>query len=368
MEAANNDRVYIQAENVEILMLFIQFKLRFFDIPHSNPSMSTSKKIIAVVGATGTQGASVARTFLALPNWHVRCLTRSPSSEKSQELAKQGAEVVKAELNDPESLHEAFAGVHAIFLNTDYWQPYRQAKASGEDEATSCKIGYDTEVAFGKNAIDVALEVPTLERFVYSALGPMNAASGGKYPHSNHWETKAYLVNYIQSTKLKAISSFIYVGAYLTNAFLYPKLRPDTGEYCLVLPARKQTRMPVIDTARSTGPFVRALIEDEASETSLLAYDEYLNFEQIIETWSKVTGKQAVFVQMTMQEMHEQFGVPIEVLGGPAFIDEFDYCAGVEGVIEPAQLKSRVSVKSFEESLRTLDDEILLGSQDPRQP
>ncbi|KAJ5630844.1 uncharacterized protein N7484_010944 [Penicillium longicatenatum] len=326
--------------------------------------MSPTKKIIAVVGATGAQGSSVARTFLALPNWHVRCLTRSPSSERAQTLAKQGAELAQADLDDPETLSRAFAGIHAIFLNTDFWDPYGRAIASGTNAATSAKIGYDTEIRFGKNAIDAAREIPTLERFVYSALGPMNAASGGKYPHSYHWETKAYLANYIQSTELGKLSSFIYIGGYLTNQFLYPKFRKEFGGYTLILPASKQTRLPIIDTARSTGPFVRALIEEEAPGTKLLAYDEYLNFEEIIKIWSKVTGKQAMFMQMDMQDMHEKFGVPIEVLGGPAFLDEFDYCAGIEGVIEPAQLKSRVDMKSFEELLKGMDVDFLLGTKD----
>ncbi|KAJ5719891.1 hypothetical protein N7493_006769 [Penicillium malachiteum] len=324
----------------------------------------SAKKIIAVVGATGTQGSSVARAFLSLPNWHVRCLTRSPSSKASQALANDGAQIMEADLSDPESLRGAFSGVHAIFLNTDYWGPYRQAVTSGKDSATSAKIGYDAEVQLGKNAIHAALEVSTLERFIYSALGPMNAASGGKYPYSYHWETKAYLVDYIEGTKLRDIASFIYIGAYLTNQFLYPKLHKDSGEFALVLPASKRTRLPVIDTVRSTGPFVRALIEDEEAGTKLLAYDEYLPFEEIISIWSKVTGREAVFVQMDMQDMHEKFGVPIEVLGGPAYLDEFDYCAGVPNVIEPSQLKSRVAVRSFEESLIGLDADILFGTKD----
>lgn len=46
-----------------------------------------NKNIIAIVGATGKQGGSVARTFLSedlFPNWTVRCLTRDPSSEAAR--------------------------------------------------------------------------------------------------------------------------------------------------------------------------------------------------------------------------------------------------------------------------------------------
>lgn len=324
--------------------------------------MSAIKKTIAIVGATGIQGLSVAQTFLVHPNWHVRCLTRSPSSEKAQALATQGAELVRADLSDTDSLRKAFAGTQVIFLNTDFWEPYRRAVRSGTDSATSCKIGYDTEVKLGKNAIEAAAEVHTLERFIYSALGPMKAASAGKYPHSHHWETKAHLVDYLLNKKLAKKSSFIYIGCYLTNQFLYPKLQNDLGEYVLLLPAKKETRLPIVDTARSTGPFVKALV-DEAPGTRLIAYDEYLSFEEIISTWSRVTGKQAKFVQMSIQEMQKTTGMPLEVLETPAFLGEFEFSAGIPDLIGPSELKSHVNMKTFEDSLRALDVEILLGSQ-----
>lgn len=57
-----------------------------------------AKKIIAVIGATGAQGGSVANIFLddeALKSeWTVRAVTRDPSSEKAKALASKGAEVV----------------------------------------------------------------------------------------------------------------------------------------------------------------------------------------------------------------------------------------------------------------------------------
>jgi uncharacterized protein YbjT (DUF2867 family) len=55
--------------------------------------MSTSKKIIAVIGATGNQGGSVVRALQASGQFHVRALTRNPG--KHREL---GDEVVEADL------------------------------------------------------------------------------------------------------------------------------------------------------------------------------------------------------------------------------------------------------------------------------
>jgi hypothetical protein len=44
-------------------------------------------------------------------------------------------------------------------------------------------------------------------------------------------------------------------------------------------------------------------------------------------------------VEVSIEVMHGQFEIPIEVLDWPAFISEFGYMGGVEGAIEPGQLK-----------------------------
>jgi hypothetical protein len=322
-----------------------------------------STKIIAVVGATGTQGGSVAKAFLGLPGWHVRALTRRSTSPKALALQKLGAEIVEANMEDAESLVKAFKGAHAVFVNTDFWAPYTSALADGKDQATSQQIGYDTEELHVKNAAYAASKTSTLENYIYSALGPMKEVSKGKYPHCHHWETKAAAVKYIENEmpKLAKKTSFIYLGAYATNAFLYPKKDSETGEYVLEVPASKNLRMPIIDTEGSTGSFVRALIEDEPVGTKLLAYDSELSMPEIIDIWSKVTGKEARFQQMTEEEMHEKTGLPYEVLDGAAYLDEYGYTEGVEGVVTPEQLKKPVDTRSFEEYLRKQDVEALLS-------
>lgn len=61
--------------------------------------MSSAKKIIAVIGATGIQGGSVIKSILGDPamaaNWTVRGLTRDASKDAAKELASQGVEVVE---------------------------------------------------------------------------------------------------------------------------------------------------------------------------------------------------------------------------------------------------------------------------------
>ena len=94
------------------------------------------KKIIAVVGATGTQGGGLSRALLADPNggFALRAITRDPNKDNAKALAAKGAEVVQANLDDVESLKKAFAGVHGVFGVTNFWEHF-----SGEKEKAQAK-------------------------------------------------------------------------------------------------------------------------------------------------------------------------------------------------------------------------------------
>lgn len=76
--------------------------------------MSTTGRTIAVLGATGRQGGQVARHLLD-EGWSVRALTRAPDGKKAAELRRLGAEIVRAELEDPASLARAFADAYGVY-------------------------------------------------------------------------------------------------------------------------------------------------------------------------------------------------------------------------------------------------------------
>ncbi|KAH7123131.1 hypothetical protein EDB81DRAFT_665424 [Dactylonectria macrodidyma] len=80
------------------------------------------QKTVLVLGATGTQGGSVANLLVQYPElYQVRCLTRNPGSEKAKALASKGARLVKADLTVPSTLTEAFRGVWGVFAVTDFY-------------------------------------------------------------------------------------------------------------------------------------------------------------------------------------------------------------------------------------------------------
>jgi uncharacterized protein YbjT (DUF2867 family) len=84
----------------------------------------TEQKIIAVVGATGAQGGGLAHAILADPGsgFTVRALTRNTGSDKAQELARLGAEVVAADLDDEAGVAKALDGAYGAYFVTNFWE------------------------------------------------------------------------------------------------------------------------------------------------------------------------------------------------------------------------------------------------------
>jgi uncharacterized protein YbjT (DUF2867 family) len=94
----------------------------------------TEQKIIAVVGATGAQGGGLVRAILADKQgpFRARALTRDVNSDKAKALAKAGAEVVAADIDDPKSLDRAFAGAYGAFLVTFFWAHFSPERETAE--------------------------------------------------------------------------------------------------------------------------------------------------------------------------------------------------------------------------------------------
>lgn len=123
--------------------------------------MSNTKKLIAVVGATGHQGGAVVRALQASGQYTVRALTRNPTQHP--QLAD---EVVLADLNRPETLKAAFAGAHGVFLVTNFWE-------AGTDERKQALA-----------AVQAAKDAG-VQHFIWSTLPNVETISHGKLdvPH-----------------------------------------------------------------------------------------------------------------------------------------------------------------------------------------
>jgi uncharacterized protein YbjT (DUF2867 family) len=101
------------------------------------------QKIIAVFGATGAQGGGLVRAILRDPqtDFTARAITRDVNSEKAKALAKMGAEVVSADIDNPETVKKALDGAYGAYCVTFFWAHFSPEKEMAEVQtmATAAK-------------------------------------------------------------------------------------------------------------------------------------------------------------------------------------------------------------------------------------
>jgi uncharacterized protein YbjT (DUF2867 family) len=186
------------------------------------------KKIIAVVGSTGSQGGGLVRAILADPSggFAARAITRDPGKDKARALASQGAEVVAANIDDVESLKKAFAGAYGVYGVTNFWEHF-----SGEKEKAQAKNIADAAKAAGvKHVIWSTLEDTRKLMAPDDKRMPM-LQEKYRVPHFDaKAEANAYFAG-LPATYL--VTSFYWDNLYLFG--LAPK-KDDKGVYSWTFP------------------------------------------------------------------------------------------------------------------------------------
>ncbi|MFB7373070.1 NmrA/HSCARG family protein [Streptomyces sp. NPDC056222] len=104
----------------------------------------TETRIVTVFGATGRQGGSLARAILGKHDgdFTVRAVTRKPESEPAVELERLGCEVVRADMDDEESLGPVFEGAYGAFLMTNFWEGMNAEHEKAQAEALARAAGH----------------------------------------------------------------------------------------------------------------------------------------------------------------------------------------------------------------------------------
>ncbi|MDJ1133396.1 NmrA family NAD(P)-binding protein [Streptomyces iconiensis] len=135
---------------------------------------------IAVLGATGGQGGAVAGALLdqGLP---VRGVVRDPGGSRARALAARGAEIVMADLANPDTLAYAFQGTTAAFALT-----------------TPFEAGLRAEEEQGMAIIEAALRVE-LPHLVMASVASADRRTG-----IPHFETKAHTEEVLAASGLPA--------------------------------------------------------------------------------------------------------------------------------------------------------------------
>jgi len=249
----------------------------------------TTKKTIAVVGATGAQGGGLVRAILNDPQggFAVRALARDVNSEKAKKLAQLGAEVVAANVYDRASLEKAFYGAYGAFCVTFFWEHLSPEKESAE----ATNMAHAAKRAAVQHVIWSTLE--DTRKWVPLSDDRMPTLKGKyKVPHTDA-KGEADKV----FTDLGLPVTFLLTSFYWDN-FIYfgmgPKKGPD-GKLALTLPMgdKKLPGIAAEDIGRCAyGIFKRG--HELIGKTVGIA-GEHLTGSQMAAAFSKALGKEVVY-------------------------------------------------------------------------
>ncbi|EEP77396.1 conserved hypothetical protein [Uncinocarpus reesii 1704] len=271
-------------------------------------------KLICVVGVTGNQGGSVAERFSKDPDYRVRGLTRNPDSPVAQKLAARGIEIVKADLDDVNTLIPAFAGANVIFSVTNYWEPFFRpdCRQRAAESSISCrKYAYDVEYQQGKNIADAAAAtVDTLDEngFLVSTLSHAGKCSQGKFDELYHFDSKADIFpGYVNekypnlAKKMSCVQTGFFNSSYKLVPEAYFQKMPD-GTFKMCFPTTPDAKIPHLAVNEDLGNFVYAVSKMPAGR-AYMAAGSICSWSEYMRIWSQVTGLKSSYEQVTIEQI-----------------------------------------------------------------
>jgi uncharacterized protein YbjT (DUF2867 family) len=243
--------------------------------------MSNDKLLLAILGATGNQGYSIASTVLSDPElrarYNVRAISRSTSATKMQELETAGASLAAADMDNPSSLASALQGASTLFFMT----ATQYAGNTRAIETRQAKAVCEAALAAGVSYI------------IFSSMSHPAKISGGKFKNVEHFDDKAEIEEYIRGLPVK--SAFFAPASFMQNLYDHMRPRPSPngdGTHVLANCLYGSSRVPFIDITE-TGKWVGAILAepDRFEGKQFAAAAEILTMQEVCEVVSRVSGK-----------------------------------------------------------------------------
>ncbi|KAK7425612.1 hypothetical protein QQZ08_007935 [Neonectria magnoliae] len=161
---------------------------------------STEKRVVTILGATGTQGGAVVRHLSKLGGFDLRAVTRNPSSDSASKLALlPNVTLYQGDMSRPDSLKDAFTGAEAVFAITNF---YDLVDNSLEEARQGCAMA------------DLAQEVG-VGLFIWSSIPSALIRTGAKYASNPLVENKSVVTRYLEYKNIPHV--VVYVGWYYDN-------------------------------------------------------------------------------------------------------------------------------------------------------
>ncbi len=237
--------------------------------------MVTNQRKILVTGATGQQGGSLARLLLQKKH-KVYALTRNTQSSAAQDLRNKGANIVKGDLDDSDSLKHVVKDVDSIFLM-----------------GTPFEDGIEGEIRRGKLMADVAKE-NKVEHLVYSSV-----ANADKKTGIPHFESKYKVEQHIKNL---GIPYTIIGPTFFMENLLGPGLKQ--GQLALPLSPSTTLQQSALQNIAEFSALVLECRKPFLGKRIDIASDEVTG-EQAVKILSNVLGYMIRYVSIPLEQVYQ---------------------------------------------------------------
>ena len=262
-----------------------------------------NKKTIVVVGATGAQGSGLVRAILSDPDheFNVRAITRDVNSDKAKNLAKMGAEVVAGNVDDIESLKNAFKGAYGAYCVTFFWDHF-----SPEKEMENARAMAEASKQAGiKHVIwstldDTRKYIPLSDNRMPTLMGKFKVPHFDAKGEANHFFTDLGLPVTLLNTSFYW-DNFIYFG-------LGPKKGPD-GKLAITMPMgdKKLPGIAAADIGKCALGIFKAGQKYIGKTVGIAG--EHLTVKQMASEFAGVLGQEVAYNSVS-PEAYRSFGFP----------------------------------------------------------
>ena len=232
------------------------------------------KKTILVVGSTGNQGSAVCQALFGSGIYQVRAMVQDPASVKALTLQEQGAELVKADLEDRDSLDAACQGVYGVFAVLRFFQTHQEQ-----------------ETGQGVRLVDAA-KAAGVQHFIYSS-----AASAHRRTGVPHLESKWKIEQHLRKTGLPHTIFRPVAFNYSMNEF-----KETVREGYLPYAFSPETRIFQVDEHDYARHVLMAL--DNPDQWMGVGYDvasDSFTGRELVEIFSRVAGRPVEYRQISWE-------------------------------------------------------------------
>ncbi|KAL1687240.1 hypothetical protein GGG16DRAFT_105198 [Schizophyllum commune] len=262
--------------------------------------MASTPQRVLVIGGTGAQGMHVVPAILKpgdddMPSpYSVRVLTRDLTSRRAQELTRMGVECVQGRFDNQRDVAAAMKDCYAVFVNTDTYT-----------------VGARKELFSAIKIYEAARQTPTMRHFIWSGLdyGSKLGNYATKYKTEHH-DAKGAFYDFLRAQPSSAdgndmtwtaISSGVYMEM-LNYPLCGPLSRRVDGTFVFASPIGDGC-MPMV-ALDDLGWWARYILDKRAatSGVELRIASDMVGWDDLVATFSRVTGQPAVHVRLSVWE------------------------------------------------------------------